>query len=89
MWSNERFDELVEAAQKETDAAVRNNMLKEAAIIMLDSVNIIPTDPRPMAHYWWPWVKNYYGERAVADKNIADILARAWIDEELKAEMGY
>jgi len=89
MWSNEHFDELIIGAQKEQDSAKRMRLLKEAAIIMLNEVNIIPTDPTPKAHYWWPWIKNYYGERAVADKDIAHILAYAWIDEDLKAEMGH
>ena len=89
MWSNEHFDELIIGAQKEQDATKRMSLLKEAAIIMLNEVNIVPTDPTPKGHFWWPWIKNYYGERAVADFDIASILARAWIDEDMKADMGH
>jgi len=42
-----------------------------------------------IGHYWWPWIKNYYGERSIGDGELATILAYAWIDQDLKAEMGY
>lgn len=38
---------------------------------------------------WWPWVKNYYGELRVGAQRAAPILARIWIDQELKKKMGY
>jgi peptide/nickel transport system substrate-binding protein len=38
---------------------------------------------------WWPWVKNYYGEIRVGAWRSAPILARVWIDQELKKKMGY
>ncbi|MBN1381333.1 MAG: ABC transporter substrate-binding protein [Deltaproteobacteria bacterium] len=38
---------------------------------------------------WWPWVKNYNGERRVGAHRVAPIIARIWIDEDLKKKMGY
>jgi peptide/nickel transport system substrate-binding protein len=38
---------------------------------------------------WWPWVKNYYGEIRVGAWRSAPILARVWIDQDLKKKMGY
>ena len=38
---------------------------------------------------WWPWVKNYYGEIRAGAWRPAPILARVWIDQELKKKMGY
>jgi peptide/nickel transport system substrate-binding protein len=38
---------------------------------------------------WWPWVKNYHGEIRVGAHRAAPILARVWIDQELKKKMGY
>jgi peptide/nickel transport system substrate-binding protein len=38
---------------------------------------------------WWPWVKNYYGERRVGQQRSGPIHARTWIDQELKKKMGY
>jgi peptide/nickel transport system substrate-binding protein len=37
----------------------------------------------------WPWVKNYYGETRAGAHRIAPIIARIWIDQELKKKMGY
>ncbi len=39
--------------------------------------------------YWWPWVKNYYGETTVGFLDQAPILSRVWIDQNLKKAMGY
>jgi peptide/nickel transport system substrate-binding protein len=38
---------------------------------------------------WWPWVKNYHGEIRVGAHRAAPILARVWIDQELKKKMGF
>jgi peptide/nickel transport system substrate-binding protein len=38
---------------------------------------------------WWPWVKNYYGEIRVGGHRAGPIIARIWIDQELKKKMGY
>ena len=38
---------------------------------------------------WWPWVKNYHGEIRVGAWRSAPILARTWIDQEMKKKMGY
>ncbi|MBN1664990.1 MAG: ABC transporter substrate-binding protein [Deltaproteobacteria bacterium] len=37
----------------------------------------------------WPWVKNYYGELRVGAHRMGPIIARIWIDQELKKKMGY
>ena len=36
--------------------------------------------------YWWPWVKNYYGAAYLMSYYAIN---SAWIDQDLKAEMGY
>ena len=35
----------------------------------------------------WPWVKNYYGETRVGAHRVAPVIARIWIDQELKKKM--
>jgi peptide/nickel transport system substrate-binding protein len=37
----------------------------------------------------WPWVKNYYGELRVGSHRVSPIIARIWIDQDLKKKMGY
>ncbi|MBA7545975.1 hypothetical protein ES705_38357 [subsurface metagenome] len=88
-WSNERFDELADKIWVELDVAERNRLIKEAALIILREVPYIPTDIAPAGHFWWPWVKNYYGERNVGGTEVAPVLGHIWIDRELKTEMGY
>lgn len=38
---------------------------------------------------WWPWVKNYYGELRIGAHRMGPVIARIWIDQELKKKMGY
>lgn len=38
----------------------------------------------------WPWVKNWYGENSICDDAQFGGIARfIWIDQDLKAEMGF
>jgi len=40
--------------------------------------------------YAWPWVMNYYGEHNVSYwGNGSWIYATLWLDQGIKAEMGY
>jgi len=88
-WENQTFTDLLTKAQAEPDFAERMRLLKEASIFLIDEVPYIPTDPSPMGTFWWPWIKNYYGERAVSDKDEIHILSTAWIDQALKKSMGF
>jgi len=38
---------------------------------------------------WWPWLKNFYGESDAGSFQSGSIIARMWIDQDMKAEMGY
>ena len=38
--------------------------------------------------YWQPWIKDFHGERYLAFNNGSRIWAYAWVDQDLKAEMG-
>ena len=89
VWSNERFDELTTTMVSELDPDERSLQCKEAAQIMIHEMPYIGSATGVAALYYWPWLKNYYGERAVADFDIVPMLAVTWIDEDLKEEMGY
>jgi len=40
--------------------------------------------------YWWPWIKNYYGEATITDDGgFYPLVTYMWIDRDLKAAMGY
>ncbi len=38
---------------------------------------------------WWPWLKNFYGDSSVGYFNYGTFGQYAWIDQDLKATMGY
>jgi len=89
-YSNPELDALIVAAAQETDAAEQTSLFKEASLILLgDAVNLgLHFDPGRM--YWWPWVNNFYGELTTQDDASWCSLAKfIWIDQALKAEMGY
>ncbi len=88
-YSNPHYDELAKKAKAETDLDKFNSMVKEASLLMLNEVARIPLNPYQVAAFWWPWIKNYYGEMYVRDNDYVTALAYAWIDQDLKAKMGY
>jgi ABC-type transport system substrate-binding protein len=89
-FSNERFDELTATGLGMIDDIEANTYFKEAAVVILNEAPIIPLDATIQSPYWWPWLKNYYGETNVQDAgNVAAFFAYMWIDKGLKKEMGY
>ena len=88
-WSNERYDDLIHQAYASTDSAEQMRLAKEAAIILINEAPYIPFRVVSSGHFWWPWIKNYYGETNSQDMDIAGIIARAWLDQDLKKEMGH
>lgn len=84
------FDGEMAKVMSETDDAKRTAMMKELGVYILGQVYAIPGASLLQANYWWPWLKNYYGEVSIGD--VADyevVLSHAWIDQELKKEMGF
>jgi peptide/nickel transport system substrate-binding protein len=63
--------------------------IKKLAVYALEQspAIILPTQYSYAA--WWPWVKNYYGEKRVGGQRSGPIQARIWIDQEMKKKMGY
>jgi len=88
-YSNPKLDELVERMEGTLDIAEQNRLAKEAAVILLRDAVTIPTSLLPQATYWWPWVKNYYGELTIDDFNATALIRYMWIDQDLKAKMGF
>jgi len=90
LFSDAHYDGLISEVMNTIDVPERDRLCKEAALYLMEQMFVIPTNVPPEAAYWWPWVKNYYGEINVADwEGIAVILATAWLDLDLKEDMGY
>jgi len=89
VYSNPWWDEQMAILKKTIDASKRQAMIKKLSLYLTEEMLTIKTDPRMEAVYWWPWLKNYYGEYAVADNDFQPVLAKAWLDLKLKKKMGY
>ena len=87
-YSNPWWDEQMAELKKTVDIPQRHAMIKKLSLFLADEMLDIKTDPRMGAVYWWPWLKNYYGEFAVADNDFQPLLSKAWLDKNLKKEMG-
>ncbi len=87
MYSNPVFDELLAKAGMTVDVAERQAMLEELFVMALRDVPYIPFGTKDWHVMWWPWVKNYYGESMGIGWDLK--MDTLWLDQDLKAEMGY
>jgi len=81
--------EKYEAAISTTDEAEQARLIREISIEYLRQVPVIPLPVANNYIYYWPWLKNYYGEVQVGCYKCAPVHARIWIDRDLKKKMGY
>lgn len=88
-YSNPEYDALVEKLAAELDPEKQLPLMKEASLILLRECPHIPLYASISGHYWWPWIKNYYGEVSATDGGVASILHYCWIDQDLKTELGH
>lgn len=88
-YSSEHYDEQIRLVHLERDEKKRISMLRELTRLILAEAPYIwlPTAYNHTA--WWPWVKNYGGELRVGAVRPGPIYGRIWIDEKLKAELGF
>ncbi len=89
VWDDESFAEQYQEVLVTVDTAERNAKIQDLAYYWLDSAAVIPIGNSYVSASYWPWVKNYYGEVETGFLNQIPIIARIWLDQELKAEMGY
>ena len=90
VYSNPELDEAIRMIRPEFDTAKQELLIKKAALMVYADAPQIPLSLRPVRTYWWPWLKNYYGERSLGDDATwICLVTLSWIDQDLKAEMGY
>ena len=90
MYSDAEMESLNAMASQELDVDARNEIYSEAMLKTMREVASVPLASAPGRNYWWPWVKNYFGEQTVGDDGMFSGLARfIWIDEALKESMGF
>ena len=88
-YDDEYFGAEFDRALTILDEAERDAILKEIAVYAMEACAYLPFGSPPELCYWWPWVKNYYGEKTDGCITMGALWSRMWIDQALKTEMGY
>jgi len=90
-WDDGYFQEQYALILSEIDPVKRGAMLKDLGVYAMDNVPAIPLGVPVVLQVWWPWLKNYYGEGWTGDynSNYEPLFSTIWIDQTLKADMGY
>ncbi len=88
-YSNPRVDELAKQIEAEMDPVKQDALIKEAAVIATTEVSNIGAFLMPQGDFWWPWVKNFYGEVSIEDGTFGGLAAYLWIDQKMKKSMGH
>jgi peptide/nickel transport system substrate-binding protein len=71
------------------DAEKATAMFKELNRYCVELAAYISIPEENVSIYWWPWIKNYEGEMSVGYLNGSLAFKYAWVDQNLKKEMGY
>ncbi|KAB2912934.1 MAG: ABC transporter substrate-binding protein [Hyphomicrobiaceae bacterium] len=93
-WNASRYrdpalDERLRRAQYIRDERERIEAVREMTVSVLEKAPYILL-PTPIEYEaWWPWVKNYNGERYAGALRPGPIYARIWIDQSLKKTLGF
>ena len=85
-WFTDSYDEAFRMG-KDVDEA--NALKREMIIYHTEASPYISLPARYQNCYAWPWVKNYYGEIETSFFHYIPMIKTLWIDQDLKAEMGY
>lgn len=88
MMNDKWFTDTYTAAIANPDDAARNKVLKDLNVYAIAQAPGIWLPVGYAFTYWWPWVKNYYGELRTGAETYAPILANIWMDQNMKKSMG-
>ncbi|MDP2730068.1 MAG: ABC transporter substrate-binding protein [Dehalococcoidales bacterium] len=83
---NETYAEI--QATRLFDPEKSMQMFREVGKYAHDQVYYIPMVTGTTFNVWWPWIKNYNGEIFMGNLQ-RQAYTYAWLDQELKKEMGY
>jgi len=83
--------EMAEKARAACVTSMKDGMAitKELAAYLLKNVYAVQALHYPLYNVWWPWLKNYTGESSVGYMTFDSWVQFVWVDQELKAQMGY
>ena len=88
-WKNDTYTNMYNTMCATRDISQRIAMEKEMVLLLLEGAPCVAGSSSYTYQYAWPWVKNYYGEVTGGYCHIMPMVKELWIDQDLKAEMGY
>ena len=84
------IDALIDAAKAATTLEERNRITKEVNLYALGQHwHIDGPGPASQFNVAQPWIKGYNGELSFGVTQFTTLLARLWIDQDLKRELGF
>ncbi len=89
MVDDPHFNDLMYRWNHTLDLDEVNALMKEANVYLVEQSYDIFLPESGLFLYSWPWVKHYEGELQTSYVSAVQAHAIAWIDEDMKAEMGY
>jgi len=89
VYYNEYIDEQYVKAQSTKDIDERTAIYKDLGVYFLEEVAWLYFGNFSRLVGYWPWVRNYYGELDAGIRHFTPIIARLWLDQDLKEDMGY
>ena len=89
MWADPTFEDLITRWQTSTSVEEQDSLIKQANLRILEDTPAIILPGYNHFRYAWPWVRNYEGEAASNYQISTNLYAISWIDQDMKADMGY
>ena len=83
------IDALIDAAMAATTLEEQQRLGKAANMYAIGQNFFITGPETQQFQAWQPWVKGFNGEMRLGDSAPQEVLARLWIDSELKKAMGH
>ena len=87
--SDPDYDAIIDALRLTTDLEEYKRLFREADMYMIERHWNIWGPDSPMYNVTQPWVKGYNGETILGQHQRLPLIARLWIDQELKEAIGH
>ena len=87
--ANPEYDALVAAAQNASTLEEQQRASQEALLVMLKNHYYTTAGEAPAISVNHPWVKGFNGEFDLVSLGRAAVVARIWLDPDLKKSMGF
>ncbi|MFC1940281.1 ABC transporter substrate-binding protein, partial [Chloroflexota bacterium] len=81
---NETFTEI---QKNYADPAKQSQLMKDLIPYMLDQCWMLQMPAEYFCTMWWPWVKNYHGERYIGYMATDTFPRYIWVDQDLRKDM--